>query len=239
MTTNFFFSNFENSMEQNLIEDLIVESIKIYGHDLFYIPRNVDTTKAGFDDLRNETDLASFDENYMVEMYVKNVDGFEGNGEFLSKFGLEVRDQITFSIAMKTFDLEVTQHSAHNHAYDDAETMFSHTLFRPREGDLVYFPLNRKVFEIQKVNHESIFYQMGTLQMYDLQCELFEYSGEHFNTGIPYVDEFYASIDIDKNDTLEATEMNSEWADNFTIETEADKIIDFDEKDPFSFTGDW
>jgi hypothetical protein len=75
--------------------------------------------------------------------------------------------------------------------------------------------------------------------MYDLQCELFEYSGEHFNTGIPYVDEFYASIDIDKNDTLEATEMNSEWADNFTIETEADKIIDFDEKDPFSWSGSW
>src|SRR5210317_1822187 len=159
-------------MEQSLIEDLIIESIRIYGHDVWYVNRSI-TAK---DQLLNEDDLSVFDEAYMVEMYIKNVEGFEGEGDFLSKFGLQIRDSITFTIAISVFNKEVG-----NYIND----------VRPLEGDLIYFPLNEKVFKVMHVEHESIFYQMGSLQTYDLRCELFEYSNERFETGIPEVDDIF------------------------------------------------
>jgi hypothetical protein len=174
---NYYFENFENSMEQTLIEDLVIESIKIYGMDVWYIPR----TLVAKDDILNEDDLSTFSEAHMVEMYVKSVDGFEGEGDFLSKFGLEIRDSITMTVARRTYDSEVG-------AYRTSNT-------RPMEGDLIYLPLNNKAFEIQHVEHESIFYQMGSLQMYDLRAELFEYSGERFRTGQKFIDELYKNFD--------------------------------------------
>lgn len=230
MAKNFFFENYNNSMEQMLYEDLIVESIRIYGIDLWYIPRNVDHTKEHLNDMLNDVEGAAFTESYMVEMYVKNVDSFAGDGTFMSKFGLQIRDQVTFTCAMKTFDLEVSQQSAHNHNYDDGEAVFSHTIWRPREGDLIFMPLNKKLFEIRFVEHEAIFYQLGALNVYDIQCELFEYSGEFFDTGIPEVDIFYKEKErmfhTTKQEDIEAMD---EWADNLTLEKEADKILDFDE----------
>jgi len=174
---NYYFENFENSMEQTLIEDLVIESIKIYGMDVWYIPR----TLVAKDDILNEDDLSTFSEAHMAEMYVKSVDGFEGEGDFLSKFGLEIRDSITMTIARRTYESEVG-------AYRTSNT-------RPMEGDLIYLPLNNKAFEIQHVEHESIFYQMGSLQMYDLRAELFEYSGERFRTGQKFIDELYKNFD--------------------------------------------
>jgi len=164
-------------MEQTLIEDLVIESIKIYGMDVWYIPR----TLVAKDDILNEDDLSTFSEAHMAEMYVKSVDGFEGEGDFLSKFGLEIRDSITMTIARRTYESEVG-------AYRTSNT-------RPMEGDLIYLPLNNKAFEIQHVEHESIFYQMGSLQMYDLRAELFEYSGERFRTGQKFIDELYKNFD--------------------------------------------
>lgn len=231
-----YFENFENSAEQRLIEDLIVESIRIYGHDLHYVPRLATETENQYDTIFNEaSNKVVFRENYLVEMYIKNVDSFGGDGDFMSKFGLQIRDQITFSVAMKTFDLEVTQQSWHNHAYDDRETVFSMTLEKPREGDLVYFPLNKKVFEIKHVEHEAIFYQMGALQLYDLKCELFEYSGEQFETGIPEIDDFYNQISEKRFTTnAEQLDTNDYLADNFDMQEESDKFIDWSETDPFS-----
>lgn len=241
MAKNYFFDNFENSAEQRLIEDLIVESIRIYGHDLFYIPRLATETEAQFDTILNEaSNKTVFRENYMVEMYIRNIDSFDGDGEFLSKFGLQVRDQITFSCAMKTFESEVTQQSWHNHSYDDRETSFSMTLEKPREGDLIYFPLNKKVFEVKFVEHESIFYQMGALQLYDIRCELFEYSGENFETGIPDVDDFYNQIEEQRFTTNAEQLSSSDYsADNDPFQIEADEIIDWAETDPFSEGGQW
>ena len=239
MATNFYFNNFTNSGEQTLIEDLIVESIRQYGHDLHYIPRNADVTRDNYDSILNEVNKTVFDENYMIEMYIRNIDSFAGDGDFMSKFGLQIRDQITFSCAIKTFDLEVTQQSFHNHAYDDQETVFSRTLEKPREGDLIYFPLNKKVFEIKNVEHEAIFYQLGALQLYDITCELFEYSNETFATGIPEVDDFYAQLDqrfTTNEDQLASTDF---WSDNKQFQVEADKIVDFSEQDPFSEGGSW
>ena len=172
MATNVFFNNFQASQEQLLIENLIIESIKIYGHDLYYLPR----TRVAFDEIYKEDTLSEFNSAHFVDMYIKNVDGFDGDGDFISKFGLEIRDRVTFTIARRTFNDEVGSVVEIN---------------RPREGDLIYFPLNRKVFEIKFVEHEAIFYQLGSLQTYDIQCELFEFSSEKFATGIQDIDLLY------------------------------------------------
>ena len=169
-------------MEQHLIEDLVVESIKIYGVDTWYLPRTLNAK----DDILNEDDLSSFDDAYQVEMYVKNVDSFEGEGDFLSKFGLQIRDSITLTIAQRTYNQEVGLNSAIN---------------RPREGDLIYLPLNKKYFVVQHVEHEAIFYQMGSLQTYDLRCDLFEYSGERFKTGQSELDNHFDNENIFKDMT--------------------------------------
>ena len=201
-------------MEQRLIEDLIIESIRIHGLDVWYMPR----TLGALDDLLNEDDLPVFNSAYMVEMYVKNVEGFEGDGDFLSKFGLQIRDSMTLTISMRKFTEDVG-------AYDDQ--------VRPREGDLIYFPLNRKIFQVKHVEHESIFYQMGALQTYDLRVELFEYSNEVFRTGIAEIDTLLDKYNTTSNNSIQGIESIDALSDNFTIESEADSILDFTEKNPF------
>jgi hypothetical protein len=218
VATNFYFNNFTNSGEQNLIEDLIIESIRIFGNDIWYMPR----TLGALDDLLNEDDLSIFKSAFLVEAYIKNVDGFEGEGDFLSKFGLQIRDSITFTMAQRKFVQEIGQ-------YDD--------MIRPNEGDLIYFPLNNKIFELKHVEHESIFYQMGSLQTYDLKCDLFEFSNERFQTGVPEIDRIldrYRTTGVNANTAIANVEsLSLLGADNFTIETVADGIIDFSETNPF------
>ena len=179
-------------MEQSLIEDLVVESIQIYGVDVWYLPRTI----ASKDDILNEDDLSTFNDAYLVEMYVKSVDGFEGEGDFLSKFGLQIRDSITMTMAQRTYELEIGISSEIN---------------RPREGDLIYLPLNNKFFELQHVEHEAIFYQIGSLQTYDLRAELFEYSGETFNTGDATIDNYFDNINrfVDSESTTFNIEVRS------------------------------
>lgn len=214
----------------------MVESIRIYGHDLYYLPR----TRVEDDLIYGEESYSEFNSQYFVEMYIKNVEGFAGQGDFLSKFNLEIRDQVTFTVARRTFNEEV-----------GAYTSF----IRPREGDLIYFPLNNKIFEIKFVEHEAIFYQLGSLQTFDLTCELFEYNNEIFNTGIPLVDEKQKDLtfnlsdfaiktqnglaiaDEDLNDlVLESFSLDTQdpISDNTELETEGDAILDFSEIDPFS-----
>ena len=218
MATNVFFNNYDNFNEQNLIDDLVIESIQIYGVDLIYITRS----NGSVDEILNEDDLPIYDETFEFEAYIKNVDGFEGEGDFLSKFGLQIRDQVTFSVAIRTFERFVTK--------DRPEKT------RPFEGDYIYFPLNEKLFKITFVEHESVFYQSGALQVYDLKCELAEYSGERFQTGRDNIDTFFSDRDMTANtvNTLTAVEANDPLADNLQFELEADKIIDFTEMDPFS-----
>jgi Virus neck protein len=240
VATSFYFNNFGNSQEQLLIENLVVESIKIYGHDVKYVPRTIqDKDKIYGEDTQSSKYTRAID----VEMYIKNVEGFEGEGDFLSKFNLQIRDQITFTIARRTFADEVGDVLLIN---------------RPREGDLVYFPLNKKLFEIKFVEHESVFYQLGSLQMYDLKCELFEYNSEVFDTGIGEIDTLYKtnSLDIQRfslqlqtgglllaEDGYALTsegydlEVIDPVAENVTIEKEADTYLDFSELNPFSEDG--
>lgn len=221
MATNVFFRNYDNFNEQQLIDDLVIESIKIYGVDVIYIKRSF----GGIDRVFNEDDLPIYDETFEFEAYVKNVDGFEGEGDFLSKFGLQIRDQITFTVANRTFERYVTRELV--------------DMIRPREGDLIYFPLSEKLYEIKFVEHESVFYQSGALQVYDMRCELVEYSGQRFQTGRDPIDTYFETIDTSNTNTLQALANTDAFgsdtlARNYTFETEGDNILDFSEKDPFS-----
>jgi len=205
-------------MEQTLIEDLVIESIKIHGHDVYYITR----LAGAEDDILNEDDLSSYTQAHFVDMYIKNVEGFDGEGDFLSKFGLEIRDEMVLTIARRTYELEVGQYN---------------NTTRPLEGDLIYFPLNNKVFEIKFVEHEPVFYQMGALQMYDLRVELYEYSNETFATGITEIDDIFntaGSLETTSNTSIAYLESQDLFPDNSSIETAADAVIDFSEDNPFS-----
>lgn len=239
MATNLYFNNYFSSQEQQLIDDLVKESIKQYGIDVFYLPRNYATRS----DVFRELQYTVYNQANELEVYIKNIDGFSGDGKFLSKFGLEIRDSITFTISRTTFAQEVGS--------NDYE-------IRPNEGDLIYFPLNQKLFQIKFVDHETIFYQMGSLQMYDVQCELFEYTNEIFNCGIPDIDLKYNAynLDTDTNLILDTSNNFLLTTDNYGIATAEyrvqdidpdamnetfdsleDSIIDFSEQNPFSEQG--
>lgn len=214
MAKNVYFENFANSREQELIEDLIIETIKIHGIEVWYMPRNINEE----DRILNEDDLSTFTKAYLLEMYIKEVDGFGGEGDFLSKFGLQIRDSMTLTVAQRVFDGEVNNYTGK---------------LRPNEGDLIYFPLNGKIFELMHTEHEAIFYQMGALQTYDLRFELFEYSGEVFNTGIEEIDSRYTDYDMTTNNAIANVDSVDTFADNHPLETEADAILDFTENNPF------
>ena len=172
MATNVFFSP-KVRTEQRLYEDLIIEALRMYGQDVYYIPRETVTP----DEILNE-EYSKYSSAYTVEMYIANTESFEGDGNMLSKFGLEIRDQATFVVSRRRFQQLVQI---------DANAIREE---RPREGDLVYLPLSKSLFEIKFVEHEKPFYQLSNLPTYELQCELFEYSAEKFDTGIKDVDRF-------------------------------------------------
>ena len=171
MPTNVYFNHAVQS-EQDLHEDLVVESLRFYGHECFYLPRTI----VDEDELFGEDTSSKFDDAYSVEMYIENTEGFEGEGDLLSKFGVEVRDQATFVLSRRTWNRFVSL---------DQNLV---TSTRPQEGDLIYFPLGNQVFEIRFVEHENPFYQLGKLNVFKLQCETFEYSHEAFDTGIAELD---------------------------------------------------
>jgi hypothetical protein len=236
MATNFFFNNYQASQEQLLLENLIIESIKIYGEDMYYIPRKLNN----YDAVYGADDQSSYENAYMIEMYIKSIDGFTGDGEFMSKFGLEIRDRVIFSMAQRIFNEEVGQFT---------------TQVRPNEGDLIYFPLNKKCFQIKYVNKYEMFYQLGALQTWEVTCELFEYAGEIMNTGIPEIDILQKKFDTNqyhwaiKDETgamlldeegnilvLEGSSINDliPSAENDEIQAESDLFVDFTHQDPFS-----
>jgi hypothetical protein len=221
MATNVFFRNYDNIYEQNLIDDLVIESIQIYGVDLIYVNR----TRQGEDNILNEDDMPLYENYYEFEAYVKNVDGFEGEGDFLSKFGLQIRDQVTLTVAIRTFERFVTREDQ--------------TKIRPLEGDIIWLPLNKKMYEIKFVEQESVFYQSGALQVYDMRCELLEYSNQRFDTGRPEIDQYFDEMTTVMTansgvNTLTKLANTDPIADNIYFEQEADGIIDFSEIDPFS-----
>ena len=172
MATNHYFNHYgENTPDQRLIESLIIESIKVYGIDVHYMPR----TLIKEDSLYGEDRLSQFKDQRIIEMYIRNVDGFGGDGTFVSNFGLEVREQITLTVSRRRF-------KELNFESDGRDV-------EPKAGDLIYFPLTDGLFTILDVQATNVFYQTGTLQSFDLVCELFSYSDEKIDTGIEEIDD--------------------------------------------------
>jgi hypothetical protein len=176
MATNLYFKQGARS-EQLLYEDLIVESLKMYGQDVYYMPRD----SIDIDDIFKDESSARFDNAYKIEMYIENVDGFNGEGDLFTKFGVEIRDQATFIVSRRRWLQSIAP-------YENDPDVEGKKFYRPREGDLISLPLSGSIFEITKVFDETPFYQLKDLPVFRLNCELFEYSGEDFDTGINTID---------------------------------------------------
>jgi hypothetical protein len=181
MATNFYFNNFPSDQitsEQLLVEDLVIEAMQIHGMDVFYLPR---TSRDQVDMLYGEDTLKTYTTAYPLEMYLENVTGMDGEGDFISKFGLEIRDELTLLVSRRRFKYSTGASNLH----------------RPREGDLVYVPLVQNFFEITFVEHENdqaMFYTLGrgrggNVYVYALKLKQFVFSEEIIQTGIEQIDE--------------------------------------------------
>ena len=192
------------SLEQQLIENLYTEAIKIYGFDVFYIPR----TLVNVDKIFNEDELSKFTSAHSIEMYLQSVDGFEGEGDFLSKFGVEIRDRASFVVVKSRW----------SSAVDDNASLIVEG--RPNEGDLIYFPLTKGLFEITFVEHENIFYQANHIYTYRIDVERFVYSSEKIDTGVAAIDaiEDARSIDALTYELIEENGIMLENGDPLTLE---------------------
>ena len=195
MPTNVYFDTGTTS-EQRLYEDLIIEQLKIYGQDVYYLPRKL----ANKDTIFGEDPASSFDDSYIIEMYVDNSDGYMGEQEIIKKFGLELRDDIRFTLSKSRWETLIKKNS-------------DLVAERPQEGDLVYFPTTKAFFEIQFVEHEQPFYQQSALPVYKLSCTRFEYSSERIDTGVAEIDKV--------EDALSTDTMNFQ----FTLENEVGSLL--------------
>ena len=216
MATSVYFDKGTNN-EQKLYEDLIVEQLKVFGHDVYYLPR----TLIKEDTLFGEDVLSKFDDAYGIEMFMEQVEGYGGEKELVSKFGLEIRDEATFVVSRRRWISLIGA---------DSNLIVS---TRPNEGDLIYFPRIQKLFEINFVDHDDPFYQVDNLPVFKLYCSTFEYSSEQLDTGITAIDtiEDEASLDVLLYQiTLEqAADYNENMAledgDLLLEETDADNIL--------------
>jgi hypothetical protein len=188
MPTNVYFTQ-GTSNEQYLVEDLIIESLKIYGQEMVYIPR----TLVAKDEILGEDRLSEFKNSFPIEMYFENVDSFAGQGAFIQKFGLMMEQSATLVVARRRWEQLIGRYGK------------TQLPARPCEGDLLYFPLSKGLFEIKFVQHQDPFYQLGKLYIYKLQVELFQYSSERIDTGISDVDAFESLKTFSTNTTRNKT----------------------------------
>jgi hypothetical protein len=205
---------------------------------MFYCPR----TLVAKDDIYGEDSLSEYNEAYSIDLYIKSYDSYEGDGSFLSKFNLEIRDQVTLTVSVRNFMNEIGDIA---------------TITRPQEGDLIYIPMIDRILIVKYVNKNAVWYQMGAIQMYDLSCEMFEYSSERLRTGIDAIDniEKERSLDmgiwgiltndnyfITDNDGFEIIQSSYDFEgqatdafeDNTEFQLEGEEILDWSQVDPFS-----
>ncbi len=238
MTTNPFMDNYEVTSEQDLLNDLIVESIQNHGQDMKYIPRQL----VNYDQLFGTDDSSRFDATYTVEMLIKSTMGFGGDKEFYSQFGHQIRDEVVFSVAKDRWIAEIG-------IYEEQPT--------PNEGDLIYFPMNKKCFVIKYVDPREMFYQLGKIYTWELTCEVFEYSGEEIDTSFEEVDQIteistniivwafmtedgFVLTDEDGNiltvDEFNLEDVNPDSVNDYIPpELEDTTELDITEEDPFDF----
>lgn len=232
---NRHFNQYSTSSEQNVTEDLIIEALKIYGLQVYYLPR----THVNLDRLYGEDGSVLYDDAIELEMYIKTVEGFEGQQDFISKFGLQVDEQITFSLAIKRFNQALKTSLMTEYSYnfinedgdqlllDASDTYDYSAISRPREGDLIWLPLVQSMYEIKFTQDEEYFFQLGKVYTYELRCERFEYSSERLDTGIANVDiiEDNSSLSTTVSDELLMEDENKLLLeDSTTIILEGDVI---------------
>ena len=198
MALNPFFLQGSQS-EQNLIQQLINEQLKIYGVEVNYIPRKILNQNS----IIEEIEASKFDDNYLIEAYINNYDGYGGSGDIMTKFGLSIRDEINLIISKERFEDFI---SPFLDALPDDEV---EVYMRPREGDLIYFPLGGRLFEIKFVEHEQPFYQLGKTYVYEIKCELFEYEDEIIDTSIDEIDSRIEDIGYITSLTLTSQTRNA------------------------------
>lgn len=199
MAKNPYFLN--NSSEQNLIENITKETISAMGRNVYYIPRE----NFNKDYLFGEDTVTKFKGSYKITTYVNSVSGFEGQGDIISKFGIELRDRIELVVSKKDFSENISR--------------VDPTLKRPREGDLIYFSDSDTIFEINFVEHENPFYALGKLYTYVLSCEAFTYSGEEFDTDQSFID------DVKTDNITSAFELYVNTSTDFIIGEKVFHII--------------
>ena len=199
MARNRFFNQYTPvKQEQSLVEDLIIESIKIYGVDGYYLPR----THVNLDKIYGEDASMLFDDALEMELYVKSFDGFAGQEDFLAKFGLQIDESVTFVISQKRFTQSlktslITEYS-YNMLTEDGDELLSNrndvseydyeAIVRPREGDMIWIPMFSSLYEIKFTQNIENFFQLGKLYTYELRCDRLEYSSERINTDITEID---------------------------------------------------
>lgn len=213
MPTNPYFRQYDTTSEQELLDSLATEVIQRFGLDLNYIPRVLNN----YDELLGEDAISTYTSYFEIEMYIKSYDGFSGDGQFFSMHGLEIREELILTCSISQYESLVD--STH----------------RPKEGDLIHFPFNNAIFVVKYVNVRPNFFPHGTTQCYELVCEMFEYSGERFSTGIEVVDalEGTHSTDVIADPTMDLDETPNDFmSDNEFIGEEASDIL-FDENNPF------
>jgi len=255
MAVNHYFQSgngIGDASEKRLYEDLIIEGLKIYGQDCYYLPR----TLVNQDLILGEDSLSKFDDSYLLEMYIETTEGFQGEQELISKFGLEIREDTTFVIAKRRWQNQV----------DNVATLIKDG--RPNEGDLIYVPLFNSFFEIQFIEDQEPFFQLGNLPVYKLRATKFEYNSERLNTGVTAIDQAEDNLSLDQlnyqfslenetgsillesstgeinyliNESYNIATQARDYADNSTYESDAgfgttstdDDILDFTERNPF------
>lgn len=240
--TNPLFQNFDYTNEQQLWDSIVNEAISTFGIDCYYMPRK----RIDFDKIYYEDGQSVFDSAYLIDMYLKSYQGYVGNGTFMSQLGMfEVRDRLVFSIGITQFQNEVTS------------KRINYT--RPLEGDWIFFPIHGRLMEIQYVDNKPTFFTHGALQVFDVTCELIEYSNEKLLTGIDDIDNIqrrnstnlydYALKDSANNVLLDPdgnvlvtdeyvtnAETYDPTRDNKRVRDEVagEELIDFTEKNPFA-----
>lgn len=193
----------------DLYEDLVIEALKIYGQDIYYLPREI----VNEDDLLGDDVASRFPQSHKIEMYIENVEGFDGEGDLFTRFGVEIRDEVTLVVSKRRFEVQV-------HRPDNAIQVD-----RPAEGDLIWIPLTNKMFEIQHVEHEQPFYQIENIPVYKLRCTLFEYTGEDFDTSITAIQDiekeqsyqYKISVDAPKTPTVNVTQDSNGLITGLTL----------------------
>ena len=205
---NPYFNNFTSTNEQLLVENLVVESLQMYAHGAHYLPK----TLVNFDEIYGEDSISQYNTNFFMDIYIRTYNSYQGDGVFLSKFNLEIRDTLIVCVAKRLFEQTVTDYDSN--------------IVRPREGDLIHMPLDNRIYQITYVNKTPVFYQLGAIQFYELTLEMFEHSGEVFNTGITEIDQIYTNTN-EPQDLIDDT-------DEIQQEANTSNIFDWTEVDPFS-----